>query len=175
MGVAIRRRHTSAVDDGEIGGGSGIGGGDAGQLEWRSHDHSAEPVSAFDHRHDVAVWATPRVHGKRKRVDGSRGMMDLVLTPGSRLVARADVLGSSVGDEASILLDPVAGRYFTIEGAGTSAWAALAVPVTFDALCARVTAEFDVDDATCERDMRDLVTRLIDLGLVRVLDEHDAD
>ena len=96
------------------------------------------------------------------------------ITPEMQFVARPDVLASDVGDQASILLDPQAGRYFSIEGAGMTVWAALAAPSTVASLCERVRAEYAVDHATCERDVVALLGDLIDRGLVQVVDDSSG-
>ena len=95
--------------------------------------------------------------------------MSLILTPDVQLVARRDVLASDVGDQASILLDPQSGRYFSIEGAGMTVWAALATPSTVASLAELVQAEYAVDHATCERDVVALLDDLIGRGLVEVV------
>ena len=100
--------------------------------------------------------------------------MVVTLTPSMHLVARADVLGSAVGDDTTILLDPSAGRYYSVEGAGVAVWAGLAEPTTLSALCARVEAEYAVDHATCLRDVEAIVIELIQSGLVRLVTPPDA-
>lgn len=59
------------------------------------------------------------------------------------------------------------GEYFGLGGVGGMVWAMLANPVTAAELCARITTEFDVSTATCERDIAAFLTELLDNNLIR--------
>lgn len=72
-------------------------------------------------------------------------------------------LSSPVGDETVVLSDD--GVYFGLEGIGGAIWDWLQEPITFGDLVDRVTAEYDVDDATARRDAQTFVDGLLDAGL----------
>jgi len=70
----------------------------------------------------------------------------------------------------TVILDPTSGRYFGLDGVGARVWELLQEPTSLALLIATVTAEYEVDPATCERDLRALVTDLDAKGLVVVAD-----
>jgi hypothetical protein len=84
-------------------------------------------------------------------------------------VAR-DPVSTTIPDE-TVVLDARAGRYFALPGVGARVWALLAAPTTLGALVATITDEYDVDAATCDRDLRSLVHELHAAGLIDVGEE----
>ncbi len=70
----------------------------------------------------------------------------------------------------TVILDPTSGRYFGLDGVGSRVWDMLQEPTTVAAIVAAITSEFDVDEATCERDLRALLEDLEAKGLVAVGD-----
>jgi PqqD family protein of HPr-rel-A system len=90
------------------------------------------------------------------------------VTRGTRFKASSEVLSTSLGDEV-VLLDPASGEYFGLEGVGAHVWTLLEPSATLADLIAAITAEYEIDSETCEHDLRELLERLLDLGLVRVV------
>lgn len=80
-----------------------------------------------------------------------------------RLVA-SDVAGETV------ILDYEAGKYFGLEGVGGFVWSLIQKkgPVGLADLCGEVTAEYDIDEATCMADLQALVVNLKKNGLIEV-------
>jgi len=80
-----------------------------------------------------------------------------------RLVA-SDVAGETV------ILDYEAGKYFGLEGVGGFVWSLIQKkgPVSLADLCGEVTAEYDVDEATCMDDLQALMSNLKENGLIEV-------
>jgi hypothetical protein len=70
----------------------------------------------------------------------------------------------------TVILDARAGRYFSLAAVGARVWELLADGVTFEDLVRTVVAEYDVDRATCEGDMRALLSDLRAAELI-VVDE----
>ncbi len=68
----------------------------------------------------------------------------------------------------TVILDPTSGRYFGLDGVGTLAWEMLHAPTTLRSMITAITAEYDVDTATCESDLRTLLAQLDTKGLVVV-------
>jgi hypothetical protein len=73
-------------------------------------------------------------------------------------VSTADVAGEIT------LMEPHRGVYFGLEGPGARIWHLL--PATLDGIVAQLTAEFEVDDATCRHDVAELLDQLVATGLV---------
>ncbi len=78
-------------------------------------------------------------------------------------------VATAIGDE-TVILDPTSGRYFGLDGVGTKVWGMLQRPITRADLVAAVVAEYDVDEATCEGDLRRLLGELDSKGLIVVAD-----
>ena len=69
-------------------------------------------------------------------------------------------------DGEAVILDIESGRYYGMDGVGAFIWNCLDHVQTRDQLLAAVVAEYDVDPATAQGDLNDLLTDLIDRGLV---------
>lgn len=95
-----------------------------------------------------------------------------VISDDTRVTVSSEAISTPVPGGA-VILDPASGRYFGLEGVGVRAWALITESSTLAALIAAITAEFDVDHATCERDLRRLLEELVERGLV-VIKETNA-
>lgn len=68
-----------------------------------------------------------------------------------------------------VLLNVDSGVYYGLDAVGTRVWQLLAEEgSTLESLCLRLIDEYDVDRPTCERDLRDLLSRLLGAGLIEV-------
>jgi hypothetical protein len=76
-----------------------------------------------------------------------------------------DVLASAFEDEM-VLLNLKDGVYYGLDGVGTRIWSLMARPVTVGAIRDAIVAEFEVEPARCEADLRALLASLLDRGLV---------
>lgn len=72
-------------------------------------------------------------------------------------------------DGEAVVLNLATGMYYGLNAVGTRAWQLLAELGSVDAVCARLTAEFDTDDDTVAADLRRLVAELAERRLVEVL------
>jgi len=84
------------------------------------------------------------------------------------LVASDDVLSSPLGGEV-VLLEPRAGVYYSLNEVGAVMWEQLQDPVTLRAICEAIVAEFEVDLATCEPDVRRVLGELLRHNLAEVV------
>ena len=66
----------------------------------------------------------------------------------------------------TVVLDPVSDKYFSLEGAGPRIWELLQGQTTLATIQETILGEYEVDEATCERDVRSLVEELVANGLV---------
>ena len=73
---------------------------------------------------------------------------------------------STTVDEDTVILDTASGKYFSLEGVGSTVWEALQEPRSFDELLAVVLEGYDVGVETAERDVRALLGSLKEAGLV---------
>jgi hypothetical protein len=86
---------------------------------------------------------------------------------GATIVAANDVLATEFGDEV-VILNLRDGVYYGLEDVGTRIWQLLQRPVSVLAIREALVAEFDVEPARCERDIRLLLTDLAARGLVEI-------
>ena len=82
------------------------------------------------------------------------------------IARRDDVLAERVLDE-TVLLDPAAGTYVRLNGAGTLLWEALERPATLDALAARLAEHYELDAARARDDAARFVDSLAQRDVVR--------
>jgi hypothetical protein len=86
---------------------------------------------------------------------------------GMRAAVPADVLVQELQGE-SVLLNVRSGRYFGLDEVGTRMWAALTSAESLRAACEALEGEYDVERERLERDVRALVGKLVEHGLVEV-------
>jgi hypothetical protein len=94
--------------------------------------------------------------------------MDISL--GLRVSVPADVLFQELQGE-SVLLNVGTGRYFGLDEVGTRMWAVLTTAESLRGAYDTLLVEFDVDGQRLEGDLRDLVEKLVEHGLMEI---HDA-
>jgi hypothetical protein len=93
--------------------------------------------------------------------------------PGSAtVVATDDAVSADVGGER-VLLNVATGTYHGMNAVGSRVYDLVAAPRTVADVVAAVRAEFDVDAATADRDVREFLATLSDVGLVAVGPEDD--
>jgi hypothetical protein len=87
------------------------------------------------------------------------------------VVAVPQQVSCDVAGEAVILhLD--SGIYYGLNSLATRVWALVQRPTAVSAIVQTLLAEYDVDAARLERDVRELIGRLSAEGLVQVRDER---
>ena len=79
-------------------------------------------------------------------------------------VSRAAVATSIPGE--TVILDPATGRYFGLDGVGAHVWELLQTPTSLGRMIETILEEYDVDNATCEHELRALLHELEAKGLV---------
>ncbi len=82
-----------------------------------------------------------------------------------KLSSAPAVVSTSIISE-TVVLDPVSDKYFSLEGVGPRIWELLQESTTLAALNETILKEYEVDEVTCERDVRALVGELVESGLV---------
>jgi hypothetical protein len=90
------------------------------------------------------------------------------LTLRTRVVASPDVVHRELDGEA-VLLNLRTGMYFGLDEVGTRIWSCLGDTTALAEVHQRLLGEYDVTADRLEADLIDLVTRLADQGLVRVV------
>ena len=78
----------------------------------------------------------------------------------------ADILTSDVDGEL-VMMHVSSGEYFGLDAVSRRIWELVAQPQAIEAVCERLTSEFDVDRATCEAETLEFVGQLAEAGLVK--------
>ena len=92
------------------------------------------------------------------------------ITPATVLVAARDQVSTELEGEA-VILSLADGVYYGLDGVGARIWELLREPRSAAALRNAVTAEFDVDAETAERDLLALLGEMAERGLVEEVEE----
>lgn len=79
---------------------------------------------------------------------------------------RARDVVSRVLDGEAVLLDLREGIYFGLNEVGTRVWELLEGGPTLSELQAHIVEEFEVEPAVAERDLAELLTELVERGLI---------
>ena len=87
------------------------------------------------------------------------------ITPATVLVAARDQVSTELEGEA-VILGLADGVYYGLDGVGALVWERLREPRSVAELRDAVTAAYDVDAETAERDLLDLLRDLAARGLV---------
>ena len=85
------------------------------------------------------------------------------------LVVRSPEQVSGELDGRVVLLSIENGEYYDINKVGSRIWALLETPVAVSVLIDQLLAEFEVDHETCDRDVRELLEKLLADKLVRIV------
>jgi hypothetical protein len=91
----------------------------------------------------------------------------------STVVARNEEPVSVEVDDTVVMMSIEQGMYFGLEGVGPRIWALLEEPRSVSAVCEALTEEFDIDAASCLREVLAFLEELSDAQLVRVMGETD--
>ncbi|MGH6822022.1 MAG: PqqD family peptide modification chaperone [Methylocella sp.] len=81
-------------------------------------------------------------------------------------VSRAgETLYARAGADEAVMMSVTAGRYYGLNAVGLRIWELLERPMTIASLCAWLREEFEVDAQTCEAEVLNFVSELIDNGV----------
>ncbi len=84
-----------------------------------------------------------------------------------------DVLFNDLQGEI-VILSPKTGVYFGLDPVGTRAWQLIQYHGRLGAVRDAMLKEYEVSAERLWEDLQDLITRMVDNGLVEVIDEDDA-
>jgi hypothetical protein len=86
----------------------------------------------------------------------------------SRIVQRrADLLASDMQGE-TVMLDMVSGYYFAMDSVGGRIWQLLEHASTVAQVCQSLQQEYEVDEATCQREVSEFIDELLKHHLVTI-------
>lgn len=91
----------------------------------------------------------------------------------SSVVATKDQISSDLAGE-SVILELKSGVYYGLNDVGTRIWNLIQEPRTLNEIRDALVKEYEVDLACCERDIKALLQKLADSGLIEVRNETAA-
>jgi Coenzyme PQQ synthesis protein D (PqqD) len=86
------------------------------------------------------------------------------------VVTRDDEPIAAKVDGEVVMLSARAGSYFGLDAIGSEIWNMIEQPRRVADICAALVASYDVEPATCERDVIKFLDDLRGHGLVRIVD-----
>jgi hypothetical protein len=84
----------------------------------------------------------------------------------ARVVRAAEMLEADVNGEI-VALHVERGQCYGLNGVASEIWRMLAEPTSVGEICEKLRAEYEVDSATCETEVRDLLANLREEGLIK--------
>ncbi len=90
------------------------------------------------------------------------------------VVLRLPILETEVDGEV-VALDIGKGHWYGLNKTGSAIWNMIAAPLSVDAICTQLLATYEIDRATCERQVRELLLDLLRNGLIELIaPDHGA-
>jgi len=89
------------------------------------------------------------------------------LSPSSIVVVSKDQMASDIAGE-TVILGLTAGRYYGLDAVGARVWQLLQTPIAVADVERTIVSEYDVERERCETDLRTLLQKMVDAGLVEV-------
>ncbi|GGD76069.1 lasso peptide biosynthesis PqqD family chaperone [Paenibacillus nasutitermitis] len=77
-------------------------------------------------------------------------------------------------DGEKVMMSVKTGKYYNLGQVGGRIWDLIEKPMTGSAIIAALTAEYDIDEAECERQVFSFLGQLISEDLIKVEDEPDS-
>ncbi len=87
----------------------------------------------------------------------------------NNVIAQGDDQVSTVVDGKAVLMSVDNGKYYNMEEVATRIWSLIETPMAVGAVCDQMVQEFEVERAVCETDVLELLTKLLENGLIRVV------
>jgi len=94
-------------------------------------------------------------------------MSSISIAESTTVVATENALSTTIDDE-TVILHESAGKYYGLNDVGTFIWELLEEPRTIKEICEEVTAEYDVGYERCKNDVKEVISELVEKGLVQL-------
>ena len=92
----------------------------------------------------------------------------MTIGPQSVIVQDKEPIAATVDDEV-VMLSARAESYFGLDGIGSRIWNLIEQPRQVAEICASLVESYEVDAATCERDVIKFLDELHGHGLIRIV------
>jgi hypothetical protein len=92
----------------------------------------------------------------------------VTISSDSRVVVSKDQIPCNPGDEAATIVTWKNDVYYGLDPVGKQVWQLLQEPTTLAQICDILKADYDVEPAQLESDIRELLEQLAEQGLVEI-------
>jgi len=87
----------------------------------------------------------------------------------STVVVRSDSIVAAEIDGEAVMLSIENGKYYGLDPVGTAIWDLVTEPRSITQICDTLLERYDVDAATCQKEVTDLLEALVEGGSVVVV------
>lgn len=98
--------------------------------------------------------------------------LDETALPNYRFTANKEHLYSDLNGEA-VILSLKNGKYYGVNGVGAFIWSTIQNPVSLQDIQTTVMGEYEVDEATCRQKVLSFLEKMVEEGLIEILDEKN--
>ena len=90
------------------------------------------------------------------------------LTPDSFVVRSDDFITSTV-DNDLVMMSLDKGIYYGLDAIGSQIWEHIAEPISINALCQKLTDQYEVDSAQCQEDVLAFLNEMLNENMIHVV------
>lgn len=92
------------------------------------------------------------------------------VTPDSLVVRSDDFITSTVDDEL-VMMSLKKGIYYGLDAIGSQIWEHIAEPISINALCHKLTDQYEVDSAQCQEDVLAFLNEMLNENMIHVVSQ----
>jgi hypothetical protein len=88
------------------------------------------------------------------------------------LVVRSEDFITSTVDDDLVMMSLEKGIYYGLDAIGSQIWENIAEPISVNALCHKLTDQFEVDEAQCQTDVLAFLHELLNEEMIHVVNQR---
>lgn len=93
-----------------------------------------------------------------------------MMSTNKRYKATTEHLSCDLNGEA-VILNIKNGKYYGVNPVGATIWEVIQSPASFDEMKSAILLEYDVDEETCEREIKTFLDQMKEEDLVEIINE----
>ena len=82
-----------------------------------------------------------------------------------KYIRNSNTISGRLHDEL-VMMDPEQGKYFSLNQVATRIWDLLEAPESIEGLCAKLSAEYEVDSWQCQEEVASYIREMVGLRLL---------
>jgi hypothetical protein len=83
-----------------------------------------------------------------------------------KYIRNNETISGRLHDEV-VMMDINKGKYFAMNPVATHIWDLLEEPASIEELCAKLVQEYDIDEATCTKEVSHFIKEMTSLSLIK--------